>query len=117
MPNDNIIIKNYEHINKSFANWDTPNGKYIGSKKQYQEEMAKGGFKPYDGSGSPQHKKWEPSDDLRKTLNEVKSMADKKGNINIATNSRLVDKMKSMGMSFNPKFMTNDLKGGIDKGK
>jgi hypothetical protein len=108
------IIKNYEHINRSFGNWDTPNGKYISSKKQYQEEMAKGGFKPYDGSGSPQQKKWTPSEDLHRTLHEVKNMADKKGRIDIATNTRLVEKMKSMGMSFNPKFMTNDLKGGID---
>jgi hypothetical protein len=108
MPNDNIIVKNYEHINRSFDGWDTPRGKYISSKKQYMEEMAKGGYKPYDGSGSPQQKKWKPSEDLHKALAEVKSMADKKGNINIATNGRLVEKMKSMGMSFNPKFMPKE---------
>jgi len=111
---NNIIVKNYEHINRSLPNWDTPNGKYISSKRQYQEELAKGGFTKYDGSGRPEQKKWQPSENLQKALHEVKSMADKKGNVDIANNGRLVDHMKKMGMSFNPKFMPKGLKGGID---
>ena len=114
MPNDNIVVKNYEHINRSFGNWDTPQGKYIKSKAQYQDEMARGGFKPYDGSGTPNRKEYKGSEDLKKTLYEVQKMADKKGNIHIANNGRLVEKMKKMGITFNPKFMTNELKGGIE---
>jgi hypothetical protein len=107
-----IVVKNYQHVNRSLPNWDTPNGKYISSKKQYDEEMAKGGFQPYDGRGRSERKKWTPSPELRKVLNEVKLTADRKGNIQ--PTEKLVNKMKSMGVSFNPKIMSNDLKGGID---
>ena len=114
MPNDNIIIKNYEHVNRSLPNWDTPNGKYIGSRKQYENELKKSGLEPYNGRGQPTHKKWVPSQDLHRALGEVKAAADRRGNINLSTHGRLVDKMKKMGVSFNPSFMTDDLKGGID---
>ena len=36
-----IIVKNYEHYNHSM-------GKMIHSRKQYQEEMKKGGYIPYE---------------------------------------------------------------------
>jgi hypothetical protein len=112
MPNDNILIKNYEHINRSFPNWDTPQGKYIKSRKHYEEELSKGGFKPYDGSGRAEQKKWQPSDNLQRNINQLKSRADKKGNLKV--DDGMVRQLKDMGVSFNPKFMTNDLKGGID---
>jgi len=108
MPNDNIIVKNYEHINRSFSNWDTPTGKYISSKSQYEKEMAKGGFTPYDGKDRNTQKKWKPSEDLQKTLHQVKSLADKKGNIRISDNGRVVEHMKKMGINFNPSFMPKD---------
>ena len=66
MPNENIIVKNWENINRSFSNWDTPTGKYISSKRQYESELAKGGFTPYDGKGREDQKKWKPSDNLQK---------------------------------------------------
>jgi hypothetical protein len=107
-----IQVKNYEHFNKALPNWDTKDGKYIGSKAQYEKELKKGGFEPYDGSGQVERKKYIPSENIKKVLHDVKSLADKKGNIRPTT--QLIDKMKSMGVSFNPKFMSNDLKGGID---
>jgi hypothetical protein len=106
-----IIVKNYEHFNRSLPNWDSPKGKYIKNKKQYEEEMAKGGFKPYKET-SPKESKWIPSEDLKRTLGDFKQMADRKGKIHLG--SKAIEKMKSMGVSFNPKIMTNDLKGGID---
>ena len=44
-------------------------GKYISSKKQYLEEMAKGGYVPYDVAEQipdvrTQQKKWVPSADI-----------------------------------------------------
>lgn len=107
------IIKDYEHFNTSFGNWDTPRGKYISSKKQYMEEMAKGNYKPYDGGGKHEEKRWKPSEGLQVALNELKNMGDKKGNINVATSGRMIEQMKKMGVNFNPKFMPTDLKGGI----
>ncbi len=107
----NIIVRNYEHVNRALPNWDTPNGKYISSKKQYEEELAKGNFVPFKEVPSKESK-WVPSADLKKTLYQVKEMGDSKGNIK--PTEKLVKKMKKMGISFTPKFMTNDLKGGID---
>lgn len=112
MPNDNIIIKNYEHINRSFGNWDTPRGKRISSKKQYMEEMAKGNFVSYDGSGKPEQKKWQPSEKVQKALYQLKDRADKNGKLYV--DDGLVRQMKDVGVCFNPKIMSNDLKGGID---
>lgn len=110
-----VTVKNYEHFNKALPNWDTKDGKYIGSKAQYEKELAKGGFTPYDGSGKPTQKQWKPSEDLKKTLHDIKSLADKKGNIRPTT--QMVDKMKKMGISFNPKFMTKELTGGIERSR
>lgn len=111
MPNDNIIVKRYDHFNKSFGNWDSPNGKYISSKKQYQEEMAKGGFEPYDGKKA-ERKTWQPSTKLQKSLAQLKDRCDSKGKLRVDDGS--VRLMKDMGVNFNPKIMSNDLKGGID---
>ena len=101
----NIIVKRYEHTNRSFSGWNTPKGKHIGSKKQYEEEMARGGFVPYR-EAEPKSMKWMPSADLKKTLGEMQGQKEVGG--------RLIEKMKKMGVTFNPKFMTDDLKGGID---
>jgi len=107
-----IIIRNYEHHNKSFKNWDSQRGKYISSKKQYDEEMKKGGYVPYDGNGKPEQKKWIPSDNLKKSLHQLKDRADKKGKLPL--DDGLVRQLKDSGVCLNPKFMTRDLKGGID---
>lgn len=107
----NIIVKKYEHFNRALPNWNSPQGKYIGSKRQYEEEMARGGFIPFK-EVEPKTSKWIPSADLQKTISEVKSMADRKGNI--YPTEKYVRKLKSMGVNINPKFMTKDLKGGID---
>jgi len=106
-----IIIRKYEHVNRSFPNWDTPKGKYVKNKKHYEELMKKHNMVPFK-ENNPKEMKWVPSADLKKTLGEFKQMADKKGNIKLG--GRAVEKMKKMGVSFNPKFMTKDLKGGID---
>jgi len=98
-----IIVRNYEHFNRSM-------GKYIRSKKHYEEEMAKGGYVPYS-EVSPKSMKWVPSADLKKTLGELK-VTSKNGKINCG--SRLKKKMESMGVKFNPKFMPKDLKGGLE---
>jgi hypothetical protein len=44
----NIIVKNYEHFNRSLPNWDTPKGKWIGSRAQYEKELAKNGFVSFE---------------------------------------------------------------------
>jgi hypothetical protein len=43
-----IIVKKWEHFNKALGGWDSPKGKWISSKKQYDNECAKQGMIPYD---------------------------------------------------------------------
>ena len=83
-----IVVKKYEHFNRSLPNWDCAKGKYISSKKQYVEELAKGGFVPYeqgnaDAEKANPRKEYKLSDNKMKFLQSVKLMADKKGNIPI----------------------------------
>ena len=77
-----IIVKNYEHYNRAM-------GKYISSRKQYEQEMAKGGYVPFedgcqmaDIAKERNQKKYDGlSADKMRFLNQVKNMADRKGNI------------------------------------
>lgn len=93
-----IIVKKYEGFNRAM-------GKYIRSRKHYEEEMKKGGYTPYE-EVSPKRMQWVPSADLKKTLGEVYQQKEVGG--------RLISKMKDMGVKFNPKFMPKDLKGGLE---
>jgi len=95
----NIIVKEYSHWNRAL-------GKYISSKKQYDEEMKKGGFVSFD-------KGCELADRARENLHKdykelsplalgiIKSarlMSDKKGNIK--PSDKLIDGMKKVGLRF-----------------
>ena len=40
----NINVKKYEHYNKSFANWNSPCGRYISSKAEYEKAMREEGM-------------------------------------------------------------------------
>ncbi len=41
-----VIVKKYEHFNRSFKSWDSSEGKYIRSKKHYQDTMRQQGMIP-----------------------------------------------------------------------
>lgn len=74
-----IIVKKWEHHNRAL-------GKYISSKKQYYEELKKGGFVSYEegqrlAESKERIKKWTPSKDLIDKINYLKLKADSKGNI------------------------------------
>lgn len=110
----NIIVKNYEHFNKALPNWDSPQGKYIGSKAQYDKEMKKGGFEQYDGKGRYEQKKWKPSDEVKRDLYQLKQMSAKDGRIDPVNREAAKRLMEKNGIRFNPKIMSSDLKGGVD---
>ena len=79
-----IIVKKYEHFNRSLD-------KYISSKAQYEKEMIKGGYVPFEQgeemalqAREKARKKYDGlSEKTMKFLHQVKDMADKKGNIRI----------------------------------
>lgn len=39
-----IIVKRYEHVNTAFKNWNTPKGRYISSKSEYEKAMREEGM-------------------------------------------------------------------------
>lgn len=43
-----IIVKNWEHVNKAFGNWDTPNGKHVKNKDHYDRLMKEGKYITYE---------------------------------------------------------------------
>ena len=43
-----IIVKNYSHFNRSFRKWDSPKGRYISSRADYEKAMKEEGMIPYE---------------------------------------------------------------------
>jgi len=92
----NIIIKNYEHFNTALPNWDTPKGKYIRTKEQYDRAVKEAGMVKYTGEEkSPKLKDYELSSKSRAIIASVKGKADKRGNVKLS--DREIDALKSMG--------------------
>jgi len=98
----NIIVKNYEHFNRSFGNWDSPKGKYISSRSAYEKELAKQGFVPFEQAEKMKvntHKEYKGiSTKAMEVCLAAKSMADRKGRLKIG--SKLQKGMESVGVSF-----------------
>jgi len=91
----NIIVKNYEHINQSLPNWDTPKGKYIKNKDHYDREMKKAGMVTLDKISTRKEKEYVLSDKARGIINSASMIKDKKGNIKLS--DRQIDAMKETG--------------------
>ena len=120
----NIIVRNYEHFNRSLPNWDTPKGKWIGSRAQYEKELAKNGFVSFEegeklaASGRKTlHKDYDGlSPQAMAVCKAAKDQADKKGNLK--PSSRLIDGMKKAGVCFDldklPKHYRDVDTGGFD---
>ena len=98
-----IFVKNYEHFNRSFNNWDTPQGKHIGSRKQYDEEMKRGGFVAYEkglriAEQSSKIKYKGLSTKAENIIRAASLIGDRKRNIK--PSDRLIDGMKEVGVKF-----------------
>lgn len=99
-----IFVKNYEHVNRAFNNWDTPKGKYIGCKRQYDEEMKRGSFVAYEeglrisqqSSKNCEYKGL--SIQAENVIRAASLFRDRKGNIK--PSDRLIDGMKEVGVKF-----------------
>lgn len=112
----NIIVKNYEHYNRAM-------GKWIGSRKEYEKEMVKGGYLPFDKAEqmaeqarARNHKPYDGlSEKTMRFLYQAKGRADKKGNIKI--DEGFVQGLKDSGVRVNndyDKLPKNYRKGGFD---
>jgi len=93
----NIIVKKYEHYNHAM-------GKYISSKRQYEQEMVKGNYIPFEKAEqlaeqtrNRNHKNYDGlSEKTMRFLHQVKNTADKNGKIQIS--DRFVKGLKENGV-------------------
>lgn len=83
-----IIVKNYEHFNRSLPKWDCAKGKYIGSKAQYEKACRDAGLVPFEKSDYKEStpRKASYTKDAVEFLESVKSVADSKGNVKLSDN-------------------------------
>ena len=92
-----IIVKRYQHFNRSLNKW-------IGSRKQYEQEMIKGGYVDFDKAEQLSEavrqrntKKYDGlSDKTMKFIYQVKDMANKDGTIPVT--DRYVQGLKDNGV-------------------
>ena len=90
-----IKVKNYEHFNRAM-------GKHISSKKQYEQEMAKGGFIPFVEAKKIPHKDYkELGSEAQGLLRYAKQIKDRKGKLKLG--GRAIEAMKKFGMNFGRK--------------
>lgn len=95
----NIIIKNYEHVNRSFGNWDRPDGKYVKNKDHYDRLMKEGNYIPYeqalDNQKNYKMKEYVPSKKAIDIVRAAKSMKRDDGKVHFSGN--LIKAMKEIG--------------------
>ena len=111
-----IIVKNYEHYSNAF-------GKYISSKKQYDYEMKKGGYVPYEqgcdmAKSAKIRKDYIPSKKAIEIVNTAIDMQRQgRGKENMPSTMR--KGIEALGMSFNKKHLPSHYKregGGFENG-
>lgn len=93
-----IIVKSYSHINKSFANWDTPHGKLVKNKDHYDRLMKEGGYTAYEPGMDKIQRDGKPYIASKKALEIIRSAKatkDRKGNVHLG--ERTIDAMKEIG--------------------
>lgn len=88
-----IVVKNYEHLNRAMPNWDTPKGKHISSRKQYEEEIRRAGLTKYKEPVNQPYKKLKANPETIKFLNSLNP--DKKGKVKLS--DRQIDYMIKKG--------------------
>jgi len=112
-----IIVKKYNGYNRAI-------GKYITSKRHYMNEMAKGGYIPFEKAESIAHeaeirnrKEYRLSDKAMGIIKSANSSKDSEGNVKVE--GRMIDAMKEVGVNFNlrdklPKHYQENNKGRFE---
>ena len=86
----NINVKSYEHFNRSFKDWDSPNGKYISSKAHYERTLAEQNMMTHEQLEKrgvykkPQHKGYKLSHKAKALMESIKQRTDSKGNVKLS---------------------------------
>ena len=109
--NHNIHVKNYEHFNKAFKNWDTPQGKYIGNKSDYEKALKEEGMvstKEADRLGlnkAPKRKEYKISRDALDLIESVKATVGKDGKVH--PGDRAIEKLRNQ-FKYNPEALPEE---------
>lgn len=93
-----VINKNYEHINSSLPNWDTPKGVHVKNKDHYDRLMKENNMVSYDqmrqNCDNNGLKPFQLTDKARRILHIVQR--DKK-NGKVQMTTELINRMKEIG--------------------
>ena len=112
-----INVKKYEHMNKSFPNWDTKNGKYVSSKAHYEQLKQHYGMMDSDKAreiaekAKEQKKKPYILSDKAKEVIEAAKQSSKNGKLKMS--DKLIDGMKEVGVNFDVPEGLNPNEGGF----
>ena len=94
-----IIVKNYEHHNRAFKNWDSPKGKYIKTKDDYDRAMKEQGMVSYEKmqqmASEKKLKEYKLSEQSKEIIKTAKNCKDKRGNVKLS--DKTVDAMVKIG--------------------
>lgn len=104
-----IIVKSYEHFNKSFPNWNTPNGVHVKSKDHYDRLMKQNNMITYEQAQQqatgPKRKDYVLSKDAKAVIEHARSVKDSKGNVKLGDKAiEKMIKMKAIGKKL-PNYM------------
>lgn len=95
----NIIVKNYEHINRSMPNWNTPKGVYVKNKDHYDQLMKKNNMITHEEmmrrSENKNIKEYKVSKDTLAIIESAKASKDRRGNVKLS--DRAIDAMIKKG--------------------
>ena len=114
----NIIVKSYEHVNRALPNWDTPNGRYIKNKDEYDRAVKESGMISFEESRRRNENKklkdYNLSSKGIEIIKAAKNSKDKNGNVRLT--DRTIDAMKDIGAIGKkiPSYM--NVPKGVDKG-
>lgn len=93
-----VINRNYEHYNRAL-------GKYIKSKRHYEDEMKRQGMVSFEkgeqmakDAQEKMHKDYKPNDEMIKFFYQVKGSVDKNGHLKLS--GRQISYMEKMGVDF-----------------
>lgn len=83
-----IIVKSYEHFNRSMPNWNTPNGVYVKNKDHYDRLMKENGMVSHETmqrqAESKKLKEYKLSKESEDLIRYAKQVKDKKGNVKLS---------------------------------
>ena len=95
-----IVKQSYNHINTAFKNWNTPRGRYIRNKDEYERAMKEEGMVTYEEAqerSCKNLKEYKITKEAQEILRAAKSCAKSNGTINLKDRPKLIEKMIKHG--------------------